>query len=180
MEEGDIVFKLYVDPQYSHIVEYYKTRIEDHNANYMSAYPDAGFDLLMPTDLKVTKSYQNKIGLGVRIGCWKQKKGSLVPHGYYLYPRSSISKTPLRLSNSVGIIDSGYRGELIAMVDLIDTLAEEDDGSCNFIPYTMNKLDRYFQICSPTLEPFRIKMVYEQTDLGDTQRGNRGFGSTGR
>ena len=33
---------------------------------------------------------------------------------YYLYPRSSISKTPLRMSNSTGIIDAGYRGEIIA------------------------------------------------------------------
>ena len=34
--------------------------------------------------------------------------------GYYLYPRSSISKTPLILANSVGIIDSGYRGNIKA------------------------------------------------------------------
>jgi len=178
MEEGDVVFKLYVDPQYSHLVDSYKTRIDAHNANYNASYPDAGFDLLMPTDLKVSKSYKNKLGLGVRIGCWKQKRGTLVPQGYYMYPRSSISKTPLRLSNSVGIIDSGYRGELIAMVDLHDTLAE--DNSSKFIPYTINKTDRYFQICSPTLEPFRIKMVYEREDLGDTERGDGGFGSTGR
>ena len=41
-------------------------------------------------------------------------------HGYYLYPRSSIVKTGLRLANSVGIIDAGYRGEIIAVVDNID------------------------------------------------------------
>ena len=38
---------------------------------------------------------------------------------YYLFPRSSISKTPLRLANSIGLIDGGYRGELVGMVDNI-------------------------------------------------------------
>ena len=38
---------------------------------------------------------------------------------YYLYPRSSVStKTPLRLANSVGIIDSGYRGNIKAVFDI--------------------------------------------------------------
>ena len=42
------------------------------------------------------------------------------PTAYYLYPRSSMgSKTPLRLSNSVGIIDAGYRGNIIGVVDNI-------------------------------------------------------------
>ena len=41
--------------------------------------------------------------------------------GYYLYSRSSTgSKTPLRLSNSVGIIDSGYRGNIKACFDNIN------------------------------------------------------------
>ena len=38
---------------------------------------------------------------------------------YFLMPRSSISKTPLRLCNSVGLIDAGYRGEIMAAVDNI-------------------------------------------------------------
>ena len=47
------------------------------------------------------------------------------PCGYYLYPRSSTgSKTPLRLSNSIGVIDSGYRGNLIACFDNIDYLLD--------------------------------------------------------
>ena len=48
-----------------------------------------------------------------------------VPTSFYLYPRSSTgSKTPLRLSNSVGIIDSGYRGNLLAIVDNVDVTRE--------------------------------------------------------
>ena len=45
--------------------------------------------------------------------------------GYYMYPRSSLSKTKLRLANSVGIIDSGYRGNLIGMFDLINMKVNE-------------------------------------------------------
>lgn len=87
------------------------------------------------------------------------------PCGYYMYPRSSISKTSMRLANSVGIIDSGYRGHLIAMVDT------EPNTS-------LKKYERYFQICAPNLCPIFVKMV-DQIDT-NTSRGSGGFGSTGR
>ena len=89
-----------------------------------------------------------------------------MPVSYYLYRRSSIIKTPLRLANSVGIIDSGYRGDIIACVDNIKN-----------VPYTIEQGTRLFQICGPTLEPIEFKLV---TDLSDTQRGEGGFGSTGQ
>ena len=85
--------------------------------------------------------------------------------GYYLYPRSSISKTPLRMSNSVGIIDWGYRGDIMAA---IDNLSDED--------YHIEKKTRLFQICSPTLQ--RIKEIEIVNDLDNTDRGDGGFGST--
>ena len=86
---------------------------------------------------------------------------------YYVYPRSSISKTPLRLANSVGIIDSGYRGELMAVVD---NISKED--------YVVEEGQRLFQICSNTLLPFsNIKIVEE---LNNTVRCAGGFGSTGQ
>jgi len=57
---------------------------------------------------------------------------------YYLFPRSSISKTPLRLANSIGLIDGGYRGEIVAMVD---NIYDED--------YEVKEGERYFQlVCS--------------------------------
>jgi len=83
-----------------------------------------------------------------------------------MYPRSSISKTPLRLANSVGIIDSGYRGELQAPVD---------NFSCQ--KYIVEEGQRLFQICSGDLTPFfNIKIV---DSLDQTDRGAGGFGSTG-
>ena len=84
---------------------------------------------------------------------------------YYLYPRSSISKTPLRMANSTGIIDAGYRGNIMVAVDNIDNE-----------PYTIEKGTRLFQICRPTLEPITMDIVDE---LSNSERGSNGFGSTG-
>ena len=76
------------------------------------------------------------------------------------------SRTPLRLANSVGIIDAGYRGEICAIIDNI-----KDE------PYSIECGTRLFQICSPTLEPIEYDIV---NSLSETTRGVGGFGSTGR
>ena len=91
-----------------------------------------------------------------------------IPLGYYLYPRSSIVKTGCRLANSVGIIDSGYRGNIGAYFDVIN--------NNNSI---IEKKSRFVQICHPTLEPFHVIIVQNESDLGTTRRGEGGFGSTG-
>ncbi len=97
--------------------------------------------------------------------------------GYYLYPRSSIVKTSLRLANSVGIIDSGYRGELIAVVDKHDS---SNDWK-TVLKRDCKQYDRLFQICSGDLSPFLVEIVENESDLGlITERGCGGFGSTGR
>lgn len=87
---------------------------------------------------------------------------------YYLYPRSSISKTPLILANHVGIIDSGYRGFIAGAFRNIDT-----DNS-----YKVEKHTRLLQICHPSLCPIFVVMVSED-ELSTTERGEGGFGSTG-
>ena len=127
-------------------------------------FPDAGFDLYCPDELLITNSTQ-KIDLQVKCAAFDENGN---PLSFYMYPRSSISKTPLRLANSVGIIDSGYRGNLMAVVD------KRGDES-----FTVEKHSRYFQICSPTLSPIQIEIVHKEEDLGTTERGSGGFGSTG-
>jgi dUTPase len=103
------------------------------------------------------------------------------PCGFYLYPRSSISKTRMRLANSVGIIDSGYRGDIIAAVDTIGLFGSND--IWHIWKETLSpikKYDRYFQICSPNLSPFLVRIVETEAELGaPTARGAGGFGSTG-
>ena len=90
---------------------------------------------------------------------------------FYMYPRSSISKTPLRLANSVGIIDSGYRGNMIGVFDNISSTS-----------YTIDKHSRLLQLCAPDLGKFWINTI--KVDNFDalkmtTSRGGGGFGSTG-
>jgi len=97
--------------------------------------------------------------------------------GYYLYPRSSIVKTSMRLANSVGIIDSGYRGEIMAVVDKHDT---SNDWK-TVLKRDCKQYDRLFQICAGDLQPFRVEIVDNESELsGITERGCGGFGSTGR
>lgn len=84
---------------------------------------------------------------------------------YCLYPRSSLgAKTPLRLANSVGIIDAGYRGPICA---ILDNLSDQD--------FIVQRGERLVQICRPNLKPFKMIVVDE---LSGSERGERGIGST--
>ena len=64
---------------------------------------DAGLDLFVVEDQIIPAKSTQPIPL--QIAC-----ENLDNKAYYLFPRSSISKTPLRLANSIGLIDGGYRG----------------------------------------------------------------------
>ena len=123
---------------------------------------DSGLDLYCPQDIVVKPGETVKIDL--KIQCEALNLGETDNVSYYLYPRSSIVNTPLRLANSVGIIDAGYRGNIMAYVDNIKT--EE---------YRIEAGTRLFQICSPDLSPLTFELVNQ---LSDTTRGTGGFGST--
>lgn len=122
---------------------------------------DSGLDLFCPTDILVKAGETVKIDLQIQCEALKDYISNV---SYYLYPRSSIVKTPLRLANSVGIIDAGYRGNIMAFVDNIKT---ED--------YIVESGTRLFQICSSDLSPLTFELVNQ---LSDTSRGQGGFGST--
>lgn len=100
-------------------------------------------------------------------------KDIITPSPFYLYARSSIGKTPIRMANSVGIIDSGYRGSIGAYIDNIQRTSD-----CNS-SWTIEKNTRLFQLCSPNLEPIEVEIVDNEDELGFTSRGTGGFGSTG-
>jgi len=166
MNTPELLLKMYVSPEQRTLREFYRIRIEDHNSKINDEYADSGFDLGLPKDFIFSKAIGNKVPLDVHTSMWDRDK----PQAYYLYPRSSISKTPMRMCNSLGIIDKGYRGPLTAMVDIIEP---------NIQNYPVSACDRYFQICHPSLNFFKVIMVDTQGDLGVTERGNGGFGSTG-
>jgi dUTP pyrophosphatase len=95
------------------------------------------------------------------------------PCGFFVFPRSSMSKTPLILANHTGIIDSSYRGNLMVAVRKCPAHAGQDDA------YDVEMFERLFQITHPSLCRVFVVMVKE-TDLSDTARDVGGFGSTGR
>jgi len=92
-----------------------------------------------------------------------------IPNGFVglVFPRSSIRKYELALSNSVGVIDSGYRGELQATFKKTNGL--------DSLAYKVG--DRIAQIMIIPHPPIEFKEV---DDLSETERGDGGFGSTGK
>ena len=133
-----------------------------YNNNQFYNPGDSGLDLFCPETVTIQPGDTYKINL--QINCEALSESGNV--SYYLYPRSSIIKTPLRMSNCVGIIDAGYRGDIIACVDNIKDY-----------PYEIKQGDRLFQICAGDLSPFTYELV---DNLSNTRRGSGGFGSTGR
>lgn len=124
---------------------------------------DAGFDLYFPEDITFEPNKMTMVDLG--IACEGLSDTDARNVSYTLECRSSISKTPLRLANSRGIIDAGYRGNLKVAIDNISKEA-----------YSVQRGMRLFQICGRYLETINVDVVDE---LSDSIRGNDGFGSTG-
>ena len=122
---------------------------------------DAGMDLVA-TSIISTSSTQITYGIGLALE---------IPKGFVglIFPRSSVRKTRLMLSNCVGVIDSGYRGELQATFNKInqDSVSEND--------YKVG--DRIAQIMIIPHPPIEFE---EAEELSDSERGDGGFGSTGK
>ena len=91
-----------------------------------------------------------------------------IPEGFVglVFPRSSIQSTGLRLTNCVGVIDSGYRGPVRAIFDI-------KDSSLSYY----QKGDRFAQIM---ILPYPQVVFVESEELSETERGSGGFGSTGK
>ena len=133
---------------------------------------DAGMDLIATSIISDTPT-QITYGLGVALE---------IPKGFVglVFPRSSIRKTGLQLSNSVGVIDSGYRGELQATFNkLFGGEAMYDEMKVKEIqPNDFYKVgDRVAQIM---IIPHPDVEFNEVDELSDTERGEGGFGSTGK
>ncbi|MBA42502.1 MAG: deoxyuridine 5'-triphosphate nucleotidohydrolase [Magnetococcales bacterium] len=155
-------------PKYTLLIKSSNETVEafykDHSTYHTG---DSGLDLFTIGDKKTEVGETYFLNLGIECEMIENSTGRNV--SYYLYPRSSLSKTPLRLANSVGIIDAGYRGSIIAAVDHINRDYTNEE------TYTIKNGTRLVQICSPNLEPFDFKLVSE---LSKTKRGAGGFGST--
>jgi len=157
--------RLFLDSEDADLKKLYEEAVAAHNSRMNGSFPDSGFDLFTPIEMECLTSEVNKINFAVKCSATLENGRAT---GYYMYPRSSLSKTPLRLANSVGIIDSGYRGNLIGMFDCLSSLQ---------VP----QYSKLIQICAPGLEPIFVTIVDTVEELGlDTIRGEGGFGSTGK
>lgn len=168
----------FIVEKYKQLAETTNTVLEENSKDYKKLF-DAGIDLFNIKNQCVTgRSLSNKIDLGINCSMMFVNNSAAekkITHcGYYLYPRSSTgSKTPLRLANSVGIIDAGYRGNIIACFD--------NNGNNDFEVVCG---DRLVQICSPNITyPTLINIVSTTKKLEMQNSINRrlkgGFGSTG-
>jgi len=123
---------------------------------------DSGIDLYTSHDILIEKT--GTVNFHIKCSMVNIEKNEYT--SYFLYPRSSISNTPLQMANSVGIIDAGYRGEIMCK------LRNTQD-----VPFLLSKGTRLCQICAPDLAPISVSL----TDVLDvTSRGAGGFGSTGK
>ena len=143
--------KLFIKPHNETARKFYRSHGHFHDG-------DAGLDLYVLENILFEPGETKAIKLG--ISC-EPEDGK----AYYLFPRSSISKTSLRMANSIGLIDGGYRGEIMAMCDNIKSET-----------YTAEKGQRLFQLVATDSSPIHFELVEE---LEMTTRGTGGFGSTG-
>lgn len=135
---------------------------------------DAGLDLVatddgldtFPADDPANAYYYREYGTGIAVE---------IPTGYVglIFPRSSISKSCLHLANAVGVIDSGYRGE-IRFRFKIDGFTNVLKGAVGGAAYKSGQ-----KIGQLIIMPYPSVELTESDELSETPRGAQGFGSTG-
>ena len=119
---------------------------------------DAGFDLTATSRMYDNNNcYVYGCGLAVEI-----------PEGYVglVFPRSSIANKDLLLSNSVGVIDSGYRGEIMAKFKTVRPF-----------PWMYKVGERFAQLIIMPIPDIEWE---EAEELSDSERGTGGYGSSGK
>jgi dUTP pyrophosphatase len=142
-----------------------------HNEKILNQItPDSGFDLLFPETTNFTSIYSNFVDFKIKTEMFTYDllNDRVYNAAFLIHPRSSISKTPLMLANHTGIIDAGYRGNIIGAFR--NLLPNEE--------YVSQQYNRLIQICHPSMCPIYVVICSEES-LSVTERGEGGFGSTG-
>jgi len=150
--------KFLIKPLNDDVKELYK----NHNTYHEG---DSGLDLFIIQDEIIPAGQTKIVDLGICCQLFNQTNNKYF--SYNMYPRSSISKTPLRLANGVGLCDAAYTGLLKAALHNTDIKND----------FTIKKGERYVQLAYPNLDEVSFELVDE---LRDTTRGAGGFGSTGK
>jgi dUTP pyrophosphatase len=121
---------------------------------------DAGADLVA-TSVDFSRKNQVVYGTGIAVE---------IPEGMVglVFPRSSVRNYDLSMANSVGVIDSGYRGEIMVTFNVLNLHTVENS-------YQVG--DRIAQLI---IIPVPLAKYVEVEELSETQRGQQGHGSTGK
>ena len=200
-----MLLNIFVDSDDNELINKYLNAANVHNNKLFNEvnHIDAGFDLFAPGNPDQDQNSNFNFNFNIlcffgpncrsenpvnkvdfKVICSAKMfldSGKSLNTGYYMYPRSSLSKTNLRLANSTGIIDSGYRGHLMGMFDVVNIPEETTHDKNRECDYYGKKFDRYLQICAPGLVPIVVNIVESLEELGEqTERGQGGFGSSGR
>ena len=127
---------------------------------------DAGMDL---TAISMEFEKQND---GSKIITYSTGLAVEIPPGYVglIFPRSSICKTSLSLTNSVGVIDSGYRGEIKGKFRI----------DANSRPVNVGAYQPGDRIMQMVIIPYPQVQITISDELSNTERGEGGFGSSGK
>lgn len=135
----------------------FKKLHEYAKAPYQGTVGSAGFDLTAVSMTELDNGYL-RYGTGLAVE---------IPAGHVglVFPRSSIFKTGMTLTNCVGVIDSDYRGEITAVFVGGDIRTEYKVGD---------------RICQLIIMPYPAVEFVEASELSDTARGTGGYGSTGK
>lgn len=183
-------------PNRGAVLEYYNSlQRKGDNTTYKG---DSGIDLIFTHDETCRVDRVTKIKLGIQCEMVVQNRKEIIykficdvtgnvtnrvgtrygedhdsPEGYTLVPRSSISSTPLMMANNIGIIDAGYRGEIIAPVRCF--VNADDCRPSAEQAYDVKMGQKLFQIVAFDGKPIRVEVVDE---LSSSERGEKGFGST--
>ena len=122
---------------------------------------DAGLDLYSSINCELRPFERKKIPTGIKIS---------IPKGYagFIQPKSGLAiKNGISVVNTPGLIDSGYRGEVCAILINLDPKNV----------FVIKKGDKICQLVIHKVEEVKLEIV---EDLGKTSRGEGGFGSTGK
>jgi dUTPase len=158
---------LYIQPEPA-FYELYKDAAVAYNKTPYTER-NSGFDLFCnPADADMGYSpYAVLVGQGCKAVVEDLSQSMLKTIPFWLAPRSSISRTPFRLANSLGLIDATYRGTIKAAFERTPNNDMPENGQ------------RLCQLTAADLMPWSRVLVVDVLPGAETARGAGGFGSTG-